>query len=335
MTAPRSATWRSSGLSALGLVAALAACTNSPPKSPALLPLDRSSPVVYDNDEAIDGYIDEYLMALASAGDIRLVAMTTSSAIAPFNKWVSAAGYEKLVRDREHAVDLARRSGMRHLPSPIRGTRGHLEAPPTGRIADTRPLGSEGSQLIAREAMKATPDRPLILVMGGPLTIAADAYLLEPAIADKLVVAWVGGRWDDMADYNGMTDPWAAYVALQKLRLVQFTAWLAPPSVPKTQLRALPETPLRDWMIAKDHPHMRMAKDLDVDTTAPIAIMREDWARQIKHVSFDSWITVEDRSVPSFRRDSNGRAIVITEASQNVATEEWWRAFRNKRALNQ
>ena len=40
-----------------------------------LFPYDRTNPVIYDNDNALDVYTDELVMALASAGEIDLRGM--------------------------------------------------------------------------------------------------------------------------------------------------------------------------------------------------------------------------------------------------------------------
>jgi len=57
--------------------------TVQPPAAALLrVPYDRSCPVIYDNDYAND-YVDWYLIALASVGDIRYKGISTSSSIAP------------------------------------------------------------------------------------------------------------------------------------------------------------------------------------------------------------------------------------------------------------
>lgn len=54
------------------------------------------------------------------------------------------------------------------------------------------PIDSEGAQLIIREAMKDDP-RPLFITFLGPLTDMACALLLEPRIASRCTVIWIGG----------------------------------------------------------------------------------------------------------------------------------------------
>lgn len=56
----------------------------------------------------------------------------------------------------------------------------------------TTPVDSEGARLIIEEAMK-NDDRPLYITFMGPLTDIASAYLIEPRIAKKVIIIWIGG----------------------------------------------------------------------------------------------------------------------------------------------
>ena len=307
------------------------------------LPYSASNPVIYDNDAVTDVYTDEYLMALASLGEIQLKGMLSSSSIAPENRWVSESDAESNVNERQKVVAAARASGFRNIPDPVRGPKGQLNRPASGQIQDTRPNGSEGSWLIVREARKASAELPLVVVMGGPLTAAADAYLLDPSIADKVIVAWLCIRNNDMGQYNGWADGWAAYIVLQKLRLVQFGDVRAP-LVTKAQLLTLPESPLRDYMYQSYPPGGQPHSDLDGDAPPAVSLMRSDYAQKIKSVTFGDWKTEDNHEVPVFRRDvrdlslraffrlfevqERGNTLVVTETDQSVATTEWWRAVR-------
>ena len=323
----------------------------------ATIPYDGSNPVVYDNDETIDVYTDEYLMALSSLGEIELLGFVTSSSIHPFNKWVSEEDFDRFLREREYGIQAAEQSGFNHLPAHYKGTMGHLREPASGLIDDTKPIGSEGSRFIVEAANQCSSERPLVLVMGGPLTVAADAYLLDPGIHDKIVVGWLGGRSDDMGDYNGWADPWAAYIVLQRLRLVQFPTGRAggkmgAPKVLKHQLETLPPSELREWMISKQHPN-GLPDERDADAPPAIFMMRPDYIvrskhlraainlgvaqiqeSQIRRVSFSHWVQrdPDGRKIPAFQEDPNGNAINVRYADHAVATEEWWRAIETSLA---
>lgn len=56
----------------------------------------------------------------------------------------------------------------------------------------SEPVDSEGARLIIREAMKDDP-RPLYITFLGPLTDMASALLMEPRIAERVNIIWIGG----------------------------------------------------------------------------------------------------------------------------------------------
>lgn len=64
----------------------------------------------------------------------------------------------------------------------------------------TKPVDSDAVQAIIKEAMRTDSDLPLYVVCGGGLTNIASAYLLEPRIAEKLTLIWIGGpEYTDIA----------------------------------------------------------------------------------------------------------------------------------------
>jgi hypothetical protein len=316
------------GAMIFAIISAICGCGKH---NPIRLPYDKCNPVVYDNDEAIDVYVDEYLLALASTAEIQLKGIMTSSSVEPYNKWVPVAAFDRMVNDRQRLTAEARASGLIHVPNPVRGPMGQLDKPPSGIIEDTRPIGAEGSRMIVREATAASATMPLVVVVGGALTAEADAYLLDPTIADRVIVAWLGGRKWDMGDYNGWADPWAAYIVLQKLRLVQFPFQMAPPHVAKSELRDLPVSPLQNFMYRAYHPYNGLPGEYDNDAQPAIGLSRTDYVLQAKRVTFDHWTAISignSHEVPAFRVDERGKALVVTQADQSVATSEWWRAIR-------
>ena len=239
---------------------------------------------------------------------------------------------EKNVKVRREIVRRGRKSGFRNVPDPVTGTKGHLKKPASGRIADTKPLDSPGSrQIIKQVQRRATAEKPLVICVGGPLTVAANAYLLDNTIADKLIVVFVDGLSRGMYGYNGWSDGWAAYIVLQKLRLVQFTGQSESVSqIPKKRLLELPDSPARDFMIGST-PDVA-APEGDADGPPAISLMRPDYVKKFKRVSFGGWQKRDGHEMPMFKDNPCGRAIVVTEVDRKVATEEWFRAIKNPKA---
>lgn len=91
------------------------------------------------------------------------------------------------------------------------------------------PLGDEGQPLrtaateaIIAEAMRDDTELPLFLACGGGLTEVASAWLIEPRIAERLTLVWIGGQEHDglgepppsasVVEYNLGVDPVAARI---------------------------------------------------------------------------------------------------------------------------
>jgi hypothetical protein len=299
-----------------------------------VLPYDHTNPVIYDNDCHCDVYTDEILFALSSAGELDVRGFITTT---PANPAVTQETYELDCVSREEMIRMARNSGMKNVPPHFRGPSRALEKPESEKIEDTSAIDTPGSRLIVQEAQKASAERPLVLVMGGPLTVAADAFLLDNSIADKVVISWLGGNFDDMNDgYNGWIDPWAAYIVIQKMRLVQFPGGYGMPDTPKSDFEQLPNSVLRQWMIDKRLPHVNPLPESlnkDWDGQPVISMLRKDYVLEMKKVVFSHFIVCPDGSrMPAFREVAEGNAIVVTQASESVATEEWWKAMSSTAA---
>lgn len=90
------------------------------------------------------------------------------------------------------------------------------------------PVDSEASRFIIEEAMRDDP-KPLFIAVQGAITNVASAYLMEPRIAERATIIWIGGgtypagEWE----YNAMNDIHAANVIMNS----EFELWQVPKSV--------------------------------------------------------------------------------------------------------
>lgn len=174
------------------------------------------NPIIYDNDWWYDVFDNNYLWSQASLGKANLRGNIVSR-----DMWNWRDGYQYTFKqsfdDAEKAISLARKSGLSNVPDPTRGSDQALSPPSSGRIEDTMPRPSDGSRLIVEEAKKASPEKPLLVIVGGPQTTVANALLTNPEIAPNLVVfnLTVNGG------YNGK-DGWAAYVVAKRTRSVDW-----------------------------------------------------------------------------------------------------------------
>ncbi|MDB5104360.1 MAG: hypothetical protein JWP91_2049 [Fibrobacteres bacterium] len=167
--------------------------------------------VIYDNDRFDNTADDEFLWALASQGRVDL-----RGQILPGVAAADPDSFRSYHRNSLRELRLARQAGMRNLPEPLPGAFGRLSLPPSGRWEDIQPLPSPGSALIAAEAAKASPDRPLLFLAGGPMTTLASAILSDPSIAERILV---------FATFNfnrPEEDSLAVFVVAKSCRLVEW-----------------------------------------------------------------------------------------------------------------
>ncbi len=318
--------------------------------------------VIYTNDGDIDVYAVEYTMALASAGEIDLVGIIAdqgAGCVPPEEAYQTPEVWEKGRQQYADIIGMARRSGMVNIPDPVAGAGWALDAPdprpgdewPT--IEDTVPRDTPGSQLIVQEANNSTPANPLYIVTGGALTCAADAYLLDNTIADKVVVLSLMGDEVEMGKYNGTIDPWAAYIVLEKFRYYQTLEGDYRPTVTKDRLKGteIPESELKRFMVNKcqfANPDNCSAacSSLTVsgDSTEILYLMldlitgQQTFAVTTNKVSFGGWRFISATygnaydHIPGFQDDPDGTATIIELANQPVGTDEWWRAMKNTAA---
>jgi hypothetical protein len=154
--------------------------------------------VIADNDYAgdPDGLFQLAHHALSPSVDLRLV---IGSHLAPGDAWDDSGA------TADHAADRAREV----LAALGRSTDRVLAGSNTGLTDRRTPTASPAATAIVEEAMRDDTDVPLVVACGGGLTEIASAWLLEPRIAERLTVVWIGG-----AEYpgHGTTPPGAPEV---------------------------------------------------------------------------------------------------------------------------
>lgn len=290
------------------------------------LPFDRSCPVFHDNDDHRDVYTEEYLMALAHLGEVRLAGLTTTYA-------PSVREYEMFVKGRAEIVETARRSGLKNVPVAMAGTGGRLVRPDSNKPEETQPLNLAASRALIQQARRCTPEKPLVFLTGGQLTVVADAWLLAPDIADRVVVAGLFGA--PGRDYNASLDAWAWTIVMTQFRV--FAVPFGTPQkrgmvfqkaaeVPKERIaKELPQNvPLFAWMLEKHHPSNGGPEEHDYDGHAAIALMRPDYISLVRRWRPNGIAPNGDaRLVP----DENGPIIEAADADQSIATAEFWRVM--------
>ena len=98
------------------------------------------------------------------------------------------------------------------------------------------PVASEGTQAIIAEAMRTDTKLPLTIAVGGGLTEVASAVMLEPKIAGRFRLVWIGGDalpHGGTGETNFNIDPLAAQFLYNE---TEVEIWQLPRAVYKTCL---------------------------------------------------------------------------------------------------
>lgn len=168
------------------------------------IPQRSSARVIIDNDFAGD---PDGLVALAHQllSPKTLTVLVTCSALdarfaGPVPAGTTAAGGRKL------ALELMQRAGIKSPPPAVAGSEVLGQHSPT-----------DAARAIVAEAMREDK-LPLYFTCGGPLTNLAAALALEPRIAGRMTLIWIGGGnypsggWE----YNLAADPVAARAVIER-----------------------------------------------------------------------------------------------------------------------
>lgn len=152
--------------------------------------------VVLDTD-AYNEIDDQYALAylVRSPEKMNLKAVYA----APFFNGNSSSpedGMEKSYDEILHILSLCGRQDL-HTSS-FRGSRTYLPDEDT-------PVISSAAEDLCRRAMSYPPENPLYVVAIGAITNVASALLMQPQIAERIVIVWLGGHaldWPDSREFN-------------------------------------------------------------------------------------------------------------------------------------
>lgn len=125
---------------------------------------------------------------------------------APFHNERSSGAGDGMEKSYREILKLLPLIG--HNTEVFRGSDRYLES-------ETVPVLSPAAEDLAKRAMAYTSEKPLYVVAIGAISNVASALLLEPAIAERIVVVWLGCHaldWPDNHEFNCMQDVAAARV---------------------------------------------------------------------------------------------------------------------------
>lgn len=313
---------------------ALAACTHDfdagSNRPHGKLPVDERNPAVLVNDGAYDNWQGEYALLLSNGGGPRLAGIVVGTTPPRPNIDQNVVGWRDMVR-------AARSSGLRDVPDPIASISVPLVRPASGEIEATVPNRSEGALfIVARSREMALPYRPMVVLTGASLTDAADAYLVDPTVAERIVVVSslgsVTAAGGAMGPPNGEMDPWADSIVTQRLRYVQISAsYDQLTDVPASRVPELPANPFGAWIAAKQPEIWDLPAAADQIAVAAVGLPA--FAVDVTRVTPNGPVAAAATTGPTLTEDANGTLWLVRGTVGAVATARFWELLRDPKTF--
>lgn len=148
--------------------------------------------VIIDNDFAgdPDGLFQLAQEVLSPSVDVRAIIGSHLKPGDPFDSSNETARHAS-----QKAQELLAVMGMKDRYQVFAGSN-------TPLTASSKPQNTDAAKFIVNEAMRTDVKTPLYIVCGAGLTDLASAYLMEPKIANKIILVWIGG-----SEYPGQIVP--------------------------------------------------------------------------------------------------------------------------------
>ena len=284
-----------------------------------LLPVDERNPVILANDGATDNWTGEYAMLLANSGGPPLAGIIVN----PSTYWkdlsASVAGWNEMIK-------AARDSGLRNIPNATPSPGDPLVRPGDDKIESTTPHGSEGAKLIVELSSKLSlPWRPVVIVTGSRLTDVADAYLLDPTVADRVVVvSSLGsagpGAGGVMGWPNGELDAWADWIVGQRFRYVQVNGFYEQlGDVTSATAANLPDNAFGTWMAGKVSKLFQIA--MASDQIALLAVALPGFATDVSRATVDTSADFDPTTGPPLIAQPDGRVWIAPTSASAMAAD--------------
>lgn len=199
-----------------------------------------------------------------------------------------ADGMEKSYEEIHHLLDLLGRDDLK--PFVFKGAPKYLDDEQT-------PVVSPASEYLCKLAMNYTPEEPLYVVTIGAITNIASALLMEPQIADRIVVVWMGGHalhWPHTKEFNMYQDVAAARIVFGcGVPLVQI------PGMGVSSAFTISEAELEKWLRGKNKLCDYLVQHTVDEVTYAVG---KPWTRVIWDVVAVAWLTGDftgSRIIPS------------------------------------
>lgn len=116
------------------------------------------------------------------------------------------------------------------------------------------PYDNDASRAIIAEALRQDVDSPLFYLAGGGLTDLASAYLIEPRIAERIVLVWIGG-----GEHDGLAAPPVGAMPIEYNLLIDVLAAQVLFGAPELEIWQIPRDVYRQCLVSDVELRRRVA----------------------------------------------------------------------------
>jgi hypothetical protein len=297
-----------------------------------LLPVDERNPIIVANDAATDNWTGEYAMLLANSGGPPLIGIVVN----PSPYWPDLA---KNVGDWSQLIAAARASGLRNIPDATGSAGDPLVRPTDGKIESTTPNMSDGAKkILDLSAQFSLPWRRVVVVTGSRLTEVADAYLMDPTVAERVVVvSSLGGAANNGADVmgwpNGELDPWADWIVGQRFRYIQVNGYYNQLNdVTTAEAANLPANPLGTWMAAKVSSLFQTP--MASDQIGVLAVGLPTFVTAVSRAVVDTSAAFDSTTGPPLAAQADGSVWVAPTGDSAMVADRLWKMLLDPRTFD-
>jgi hypothetical protein len=261
-------------------------------------------------------------MLLANSGGSPLVGIVVNPSAYSSDLGASLDGWNQMIA-------AARASGLRNIPDATESAGVPLVRPDDGKIESTTPNRSDGAKLIVDlSARLSLPWRPVVVATGSRLTDVADAYLMDPTVADRVVVvSALGGAssgGSSMGWPNGELDSWADWIVGQRFRYIQINGYYEQLNdVTTDDVASLPANPFGAWMAAKIPKLFQIA--MSSDQISVLATGVSTFATSVSRSVVDPAATFDPMTGPPLIAQADGSAWVVPSCNTAIAGKLLWK----------
>jgi hypothetical protein len=178
----------------------------------------------------------------------------------------------------------------------------------------------------------------VVVVTGSRLTDVADAYLMDPSVADRVVVvSALGGQVGAarlMGWPNGELDAWADWIVGANFRYVQVNGYYEQlGDVPSSRMAELPANALGTWMAGKVSASSLYKIAMSSDQIGVLAVGVPTFVTAVERSTIDTSAAFDAMTGPPLRARADGSVWLVTSGDAASAADRLWSLLLDPRTF--